>query len=73
MMVKLDSLAQRERAGARFASGFCARAERSNLRCHFRFWPNAGAAMGSPAGKAVVADLANFATGGVTILVSAVE
>jgi uncharacterized protein (TIGR02118 family) len=32
-----------------------------------------GAAMGSPEGKAVVADLANFATGGVTILISAVE
>ena len=32
-----------------------------------------GAAMGSPAGIAVVADLANFATGGVTILISAVE
>jgi uncharacterized protein (TIGR02118 family) len=32
-----------------------------------------GAAMGSPAGKAVVADLANFATGGVIILISAVE
>jgi uncharacterized protein (TIGR02118 family) len=32
-----------------------------------------GAAMGSPTGKAVVADLANFATGGVTILISAVE
>ena len=32
-----------------------------------------GTAMGSPEGKAVVADLANFATGGVTILISAVE
>lgn len=31
------------------------------------------AAMGSPEGKAMVADLANFATGGVTILISAVE
>jgi hypothetical protein len=29
--------------------------------------------MGSPEGKAVVADLGNFATGGVTIIVSAVE
>lgn len=32
-----------------------------------------GAAMGSPEGQAVVADLASFATGGVTILISAVE
>jgi uncharacterized protein (TIGR02118 family) len=32
-----------------------------------------GAAMGSPEGKTVAADLANFATGGVTILISAVE
>jgi uncharacterized protein (TIGR02118 family) len=32
-----------------------------------------GVAMGSPEGKAVVADLANFATGGVTILISTVE
>jgi uncharacterized protein (TIGR02118 family) len=32
-----------------------------------------GAAMGSPEGKAVVADLANFATGRMTILISAVE
>lgn len=32
-----------------------------------------GAAMGSPEGKAVVADLANFATGGVTVLISAVD
>jgi uncharacterized protein (TIGR02118 family) len=32
-----------------------------------------GAAMGSPEGRAVVADLANFATGGLTILVSAVD
>jgi uncharacterized protein (TIGR02118 family) len=32
-----------------------------------------GAAIGSPEGQAVVADLANFATGGVTIFVSTVE
>jgi uncharacterized protein (TIGR02118 family) len=32
-----------------------------------------GAAMDSPEGKAVVADLPNFASGGVTILISAVE
>jgi len=32
-----------------------------------------GAAMGSPEGQAVVADLANFATGGLTILVSALD
>jgi uncharacterized protein (TIGR02118 family) len=32
-----------------------------------------GAAMGSPEGKAVVADLANFATGRMSILISAVE
>ena len=31
------------------------------------------AAMGSPEGRAVEGDLANFATGGVTILISAVE
>jgi uncharacterized protein (TIGR02118 family) len=31
------------------------------------------AAMGSLEGKVMVADLANFATGGVTILISAVE
>jgi uncharacterized protein (TIGR02118 family) len=32
-----------------------------------------GAAMGSPEGQAVVADLENFASGGVSILISAVE
>jgi uncharacterized protein (TIGR02118 family) len=32
-----------------------------------------GAALASPEGQAVVADLPNFASGGVTILVSAVE
>ena len=32
-----------------------------------------GAAMDSPEGRAVVADLANFAPGGVTIVISAVE
>lgn len=31
------------------------------------------AAMGSPEGQAVVADLANFASGGVTIIISSVE
>jgi uncharacterized protein (TIGR02118 family) len=43
----------------------------------FEFWFESeaamGATMGSPAGKAVGADLANFATGGVTSLISAVE
>lgn len=32
-----------------------------------------GAAMGSPEGQAAVNDLGNFATGGVTVFVSAVE
>jgi uncharacterized protein (TIGR02118 family) len=32
-----------------------------------------GATMGSPEGRAVVADLANFATGGLTVLISAVD
>jgi uncharacterized protein (TIGR02118 family) len=41
------------------------------------FWfasPEAmGAAMGSPEGQAAAADIANFATGGVTLLVGAVD
>jgi uncharacterized protein (TIGR02118 family) len=43
----------------------------------FEFWFESEGAMqatmGSPEGKAAVADLGNFATGGVTVLVSAVE
>src|SRR5690349_17419796 len=43
----------------------------------FEFWfsntEQMGASMGSPEGQAAVADLPNFATGGVTILVSEVS
>jgi uncharacterized protein (TIGR02118 family) len=43
----------------------------------FEFWfedeAALGAAMGSPEGQAAVADLRNFATGGATVLISAVD
>lgn len=43
----------------------------------FEFWFESQGAlqktMGSPEGQAAVADLAKFATGGVTVLISAVE